>query len=171
MPDGTLPIPRAHGLSGDGACWARALFKLGLLNARALGLVEYVLLEWLTASLKVLRVLVTGEKELGHRLVRLILNMPPVLLVLIAAEANALLLPWVGVKAAVGVPEPIANNAPFVDGSLASLAPRMQRLDKLKSVAARCPLAIHATRSLFGVDAKDTLDGAQHALFGRVVRD
>jgi hypothetical protein len=45
------------------------------------------------------------------------------------------------------------------------------RLDELESVAARCPLAIHATRSLFGVDAKDTLDGAQHALFGRVVRD
>ena len=97
--------------------------------------------------------------------------MPPVLLVLIAAEANALLLPRVGVKAAVGVPEPVANNAPFVDGSLASLARRMQRLDERERVAARCPLAIHATCSLFGVDAKDTLDGAQHALIGRVVRD
>lgn len=46
IPLGTLPIVVANGFTHQRALWADALFELGVLDAKALCLIEEILAEW-----------------------------------------------------------------------------------------------------------------------------
>jgi len=93
------------------------------------------------------------------------------LLVLAAPDADALLLAWIRIHSAVCVPPPAAQHTPSVPSVLAPLAWLMQLLDKSKRVTASSALPIHSALHLIMVETEQSLNGAQHAMLGGIVRN